>query len=237
MEHELYLRGLKRHLKSQNITYADLAKQLKMTESGVKKMLNAKDISLRRVLKICEVLNVSPGQVFATAERQGIPTITLDPRQEGALIKDRRLLAAYWLIAIEKRVPAEISKSLGMPEATLKTHLQRLVALDLLTCRRGRYRPRFYGKFRWADDSKLAKILNREWSELTLSRALSQAHAQHRLVALKLSAQSFQELRRKLDSALDEAAQSSEREELSMRAPDLQNVSALIATIACGFFD
>jgi transcriptional regulator with XRE-family HTH domain len=48
MEHITYLKSLKTLLKSKGVTYTELAEHLGMSESGVKKMLNSKDLSFRR---------------------------------------------------------------------------------------------------------------------------------------------------------------------------------------------
>ncbi|HRO67710.1 MAG TPA: helix-turn-helix transcriptional regulator [Pseudobdellovibrionaceae bacterium] len=111
MEHSIYLNGLKKALKSRDLSYRDLAVSLRMTESGVKKMLNAKDISFRRVLQICDILNVLPGQLFSLSEQSSIPVLPLTSAQEEALIRDRTLLAAYWLFAIDRLTPEEITVS------------------------------------------------------------------------------------------------------------------------------
>ncbi len=69
MEHSQYLNAIKKALKARGLSYADLARKLKMTESGIKKMLNAKDISFRRILQICDALDILPGQLFSLSEK------------------------------------------------------------------------------------------------------------------------------------------------------------------------
>ncbi len=236
MEHGLYLHSLKLCLKAQGLTYGELAKQLKMTESGVKKMLNAKDISLRRVLKICDVVNISLGELFSSAEALAVPTVYLSETQEESLLKDRRLLAVYWLTVIEKRTASEIRNMQGMNDVVLKSCFQKLVSLNLLTYRKGQYRSLYSRKFRWSDDSKLAKVLNKEWSELTLRRALKRGDAVHRLIAIKLSKPSYENLQSKLNDVFNEIIKTSEREELSLNSRDLLDVTALIAAVPKGVF-
>ncbi|WP_295900164.1 helix-turn-helix domain-containing protein [uncultured Bdellovibrio sp.] len=239
MEHSQYLSAIKKALKARGVTYLDLAEQLKMTESGVKKMLNAKDISFRRVLQICDCLGILPGQLFSLSERTSISEVILTTQQEEALLKNRGLLAVYWRIVIEKYEPHEIERLQHLTKAELKKILDRLVSLNLLTARKGVYRAKHVGKFKWSDKSKLASTLNKEWSELTLHRALSGKFdsSLHRLVSMKVSQESYQNLLKKLSKVLDEAVQDSESEELTLSKQELKTFTALIAVTPQGVFD
>lgn len=240
MEHSFYISGIKQALKLRSITYEELAQHLKMSESGVKKMLNAKDISFRRVLRICELLGVTPGQLFTMAEKSAIPEVVLSSEQQEALIKNRVLLAVYWRFVIEKREAYEIEKLERLSASELRKYFNKLVELRLLRQVRGQYRSFVSGKFRWSDDSKLAKFLNKEWSELTLKRSLSsmsKGPLYHRLSALRLSYDSYSDTLRKLAQVLNEAAQISEREEVSLRPEALQNATFLVAAVPMGVLD
>jgi DNA-binding Xre family transcriptional regulator len=231
MEHGTYLNGIKKALRAREITYSDLASLLKMTESGVKKMLNGKDISFRRLLQICDVLNVLPGQLFSLSENASIPTFELSEEQENALLKDRNLLTVYWRFAIEKKDPEEIAglHSYGLNE--VKRLLQKLVSLELVAQRKGRFFPKHAGKFRWPDDSRLAKALNFEWSQLTLMKSLKAKNdGIHRLAALKLSRKSYGELIAGFEKALEEIIHRSEREELMTQKAVVQDFTVLVAT-------
>jgi transcriptional regulator with XRE-family HTH domain len=238
MEHALYLRALKRALRARGLTYAELAARLGMSESGVKKMLNAKDMSFRRVVQICGALEILPGQLFTLSEHAVIAEVTLTDEQEEALIKNVLLLAVYWRLAVERREPSEIASLHRLDGAQLKRLLDRLVRLQLVSVRRGHYRPRHPGKFRWADDSRLARFLNRSWSKLTLERALKKRDGGlHRLVAMQIAPEAYQELLRDLSAALDRAVQSSARDELVRARRELHGFSALVAVVPASVCD
>ncbi|KHD89041.1 MAG: hypothetical protein OM95_06225 [Bdellovibrio sp. ArHS] len=238
MEHSRYLDTIKKILKAREVTYGDLASHLKMSESGVKKMLNAKDISFRRILQICEALEVLPGQLFSMSEKSFISEVVLSQQQEDALLKQRSLLAVYWRFVVEGCPLNEIEKLQKISSAELKKILDKLVHLDLLTAKRGVYKPRHSGKFRWNNESKLVKVLNKEWSELTLHRALKgDQGAYHRLVSMKFSEESYEQLRQNLAKVLNEAVQNSEKDELTLPKKQLHNFTALIATTSLGVFD
>ncbi len=240
MEHSIYLNGIKKALKAKGVTYTELASQLRMTESGIKKMLNAKDISFRRVLQICDALDILPGQLFSLSEKSLIAEVELSNAQQEALLKNRNLLAVYWRLAIEHCEISEIEKLQRLTKADLKRLLDRLVSLDLLTTSKGRYKARHAGKFKWPDNSRIARSLNREWSELTLSRALQEhpeKNSLHRLVALKLSSETYDGFVKKISSLIDETVQESEREELTLTKSQLHTMTTLLAISPKGVFD
>lgn len=237
VEHAVYLKGIKNSLRANDINYADLAEKLRMTESGVKKMLNAKDISFRRVLQICEVLGILPGQLFAASEESVIPTLHLSEKQEEALINNRYLLMTYWLFTIEKRSLEEIAITNRLTSGELNKLLHKLLNLDLVIQRRGKFLPKHRGKFRWPDDSKIVRMLNQEWSQLTLKRALrAKGTKNHRLVAMKLSKESYDKFLDRLSNLFDETVQTSEREELVLPRKKLFDVTALFAAVTEGVF-
>ena len=211
-----------------------------MTESGVKKMLNAKDISLRRILNICELLNVRPGQLFSMSESSQIPSIPLTQKQEDALIHDRKLLAVDWLIVVEKQKTRTLDSILRISKAQLDSYLRHLVNLKLLSQRRKEFIAPFQGKFKWPDESKLAILLNRDWSYLQLNRALSQKperDAYHRLLSLRLSKRTYKTLKLKLSEAFDEVLRASEREEMSLSGQELMTITSVATASRGGFFD
>lgn len=240
MEHLIYVEALKKALKARNLTYAELARALKMTESGVKKMLNGKDISFQRIIRICKVLDILPGQIFSMSEKSSLPILQLSDKQQDALIQNRKLLATYWLLTIEKKSLDEIVLQLRTTMAEIKNRLQKLVTLDLITQKRNQFIPKHQGKFRWPDDSKLARTLNQEWSQQTLKKALASKEASksyHRFAALKLSEESYRKFQQKFYEIFDEMAQQSEREELASFQKKLSDYTFVVATSTGGVFE
>lgn len=240
MEHAVYLKSVKELIKTKKLTYKELAQKIKMSESGVKKMLNAKDISFRRFVQICDVLGTLPGHVLYAAEQKSIPTKSLTTKQQDLLLSNRTLLAVYWRISVENLQLKEISviQKLNMTELTKA--LKTLATAGLLIENQGTYHSLHTGKFSWPNDSKIAKALNQEWSKLTLSRVLqttSKIKKHHRLTAIQLSDKAYENFVLKLSELIDETVRISEREELTLPKKDLHNSTILAAVLRQGVLD
>ncbi len=83
----------------------------------------------------------------------------------------------------------------------------------------------------------LVKKLNQEGSQLTLKKVLKSGNSKsHRLTAMKLSVEAYENLLSRLSAVFDEAVQTSEREGLASSHQKRQDVTALFAAINEGVF-
>jgi transcriptional regulator with XRE-family HTH domain len=122
------LNVVKRNLKSQGITYRDLASKLKLSEQSVKRMFSSRKMSLDRLMEIAKFLGCSLAELAqeAAAERERIKTLTLE--QEKLLVSDTRLLLTA-VCVLNHMSMADIVQDYRMTEQEC---LQRLVQLDRL---------------------------------------------------------------------------------------------------------
>ncbi len=87
---------LKSVLKSQKITYKQIAKHLEITEAGVKKALNSESIALERVEKIGMMTGHSLLDLLKLSEDQDRQKqLVLTMAQEQSLAKDEGLFVSY----------------------------------------------------------------------------------------------------------------------------------------------
>ena len=239
-DHQNYIKGIKIALNQRGMTYAELAVKVRMSESGIKKMLNAKDISFRRVLQICEALQITPGKLFSQSEVWSIQDIELNDTQQNELIRDKILLEVYWRFVVEKRDLEHLMKLVGSTPHETRKKLQRLVTLELIKQKKGKFERISSEKFRITDDSKLGIHLNKEWSHLTLARSLSAPESKngfHRLISMLVSEEAYARLMSDCKEALERAVQASEYEELSGKLGKRINFSALVAIVDEGVMD
>ncbi len=132
--------ALKRLLKLQGMTYAQLAARLDLSEAAVKRMFSTNAIKLDRLEQICAVLNVGLSDLVEVVQHEEEPLASLSETQEEELVADPRLLLAMYL-AINRWTETEVldQYTFTKPEWTLLlAKLDRMKILILLPGNRSR---------------------------------------------------------------------------------------------------
>lgn len=84
MNYEQLSEGLRKALKTRNITYKDIALKLDMSESGVKKMLTANDIGYNKLSSILDILDLQLQDIVPLVSK---PHKKLSEEQEKFFLK------------------------------------------------------------------------------------------------------------------------------------------------------
>ncbi len=140
---------LKRALKLNGLTYADVARHLGLSEASVKKMFSSCHFTLRRIDQICQLLDMDFIDLVRMFDesRQQISTLTL--AQERELMRDKRL----FLVAVCARnhwTFDDIITEFRFTAAELIHYLNKLEKLQLLELHpNNRIRLRIAEDFRW----------------------------------------------------------------------------------------
>lgn len=141
---------LKAELKTAGITYANLAQQLGMAESSVKRMFSKTgNTPLSRIDEICRILNLD----FADLARRVADTqpllLELTLAQEKAVVANRKLLVVA--ICAMSQIPAEeIVATYKISEPELVRCLTQLDRIGIIDLRPGnRYHLNVAKGFRW----------------------------------------------------------------------------------------
>ncbi len=143
------VRVLKAELKAAGMTYADLARELKLAESSVKRMLARGDMTLSRVDAICHVLRTDFAELSRQVADAAPPQRELTLEQERAVVADRKLLLVA-LSALSQWTLAQIVATYRLTEAEVVKALAQLDRLGVLELRAGnRYRLKVDKTFRW----------------------------------------------------------------------------------------
>jgi DNA-binding Xre family transcriptional regulator len=146
---------MKQELKAQDMTYADVAEQLDMSESSVKRMFSKKEMPLTRVDDICRLLNTDFAEISRRVS-QAVPlTSELTYEQEIAVSKDPKLLLcaicvlSYWafeqIVQTYQITEAETTRCL--------TTLDKLGVIELKPL--NRYRLKVAKTFKWRSDGPI----------------------------------------------------------------------------------
>ena len=140
---------VKKALRHRGLTYVDVAKGLKLSESSVKRMFAQRHLSLNRLEQVCGLMNLEITDLLEltrTAEGR-ITELTED--QERELVSDPRLLLVGTL-AVSHWTAAKILETYRFSETELVgllARLDRLRIIDLLP--QNRIKVRLQRNFNW----------------------------------------------------------------------------------------
>ena len=141
--------ALKEELKSAHLTYADLAEQLGMSESSIKRMFAKADMPLTRIDEILRVLKMDFAELARkVADAQPLRhELTLE--QERAVVADRKLLLLA-ICALSQWTFEQITGTYAIAEPECVRLLVQLDRLGIIELRPlNRYRLKVAKGFRW----------------------------------------------------------------------------------------
>ena len=157
-ETQAVITTLKQALRSHNLTYADVAEGLAMSEANVKRMFAAERMTLDRIESICRLMDMDLSDLFHLYEdsRQRIQQLT--EAQEQELVADTRLLLVAVCVRNELNFE-EILKYHHISETDLiqcLAKLDRLKLIDLLP--NNRIRGRIDPNFNWIPNGPIQRF-------------------------------------------------------------------------------
>ncbi|MBP6653011.1 MAG: helix-turn-helix transcriptional regulator, partial [Xylophilus sp.] len=141
--------ALKKELKTAQMTYADLAREMGMAESSVKRMLAKGDMPLSRVDAICRALKLD----FADLARRvadNQPLLSqLTQEQERAVVADKKLLLCA-ICVLSQWTLEQITSAYRITEAEVVRAWVQLDRIGIIELRPlNRYRLKLAKTFRW----------------------------------------------------------------------------------------
>ena len=83
---------LKRQLKAQGLTYADVAKSLDLSEASVKRLFSEQNFTLQRLDSLCQLLGLDLMQLVEQMEKEQRKMTSLTLEQEAEIAGDLGLL-------------------------------------------------------------------------------------------------------------------------------------------------
>ncbi len=123
---EMVFDHFKKTLKQQNMTYADLAKKLNLSESGVKKIFIANDCSYLRLNEISEALEISLVDVLSSSLENETKEVRFTVEQEKYFIKHPSLFSFFWKLVQERESVESIKNEFGYSEKEVFLFLKKL---------------------------------------------------------------------------------------------------------------
>jgi DNA-binding Xre family transcriptional regulator len=141
--------AVKKELKTAQMTYADLARELGMAESSVKRMLARGDMPLSRVDAICRALKLDFAELARRVADAQPLLKELSAEQERAVVRDEKLL----LVAINVLsgwTLEQMTAAYRLSAAEVIKYLAQLDRVGIIELKAGnRYRLKVDKTFRW----------------------------------------------------------------------------------------
>ena len=142
---------LKRALKERELTYAQVARALGLSEASVKRLFASGRFSLERVEQICALAKLELSELAERARRRASPTAKLSLEQEREVVADPKLFLITWLVL--NRTPFEqVVRDYGLTPREVGRYLIRLDRLEEAG-----------GAPLTAGDSSEAKLIKPDW--------------------------------------------------------------------------
>lgn len=156
------LKTLKRELKAQGITYADVASRLELSESSIKRLFSESKISLGRLDALCQIAGMEISDLVQKMgeKRQRIDMLT--EQQEREVAADPRLLLVA-ICVLNLWTFDEIIRIYELSEhecIQLLAKLDRLKLIELLPL--NRFRLTVANDFRWIPNGPIQHFFRKE---------------------------------------------------------------------------
>ncbi len=150
--------AIKRELRARNITYAQLAKHLELSEASVKRLFSQRDFTLERIDRICELMGMEFSDLARAAPAREAVISQLSIEQEKEFVANPKLMLAALLVLNYWKFEDIVSwYDLREPECVgLLARLDRLKFIELLPG--NRYRLLVSDAFAWIPDGPIQRF-------------------------------------------------------------------------------
>ena len=197
--------ALRMHLRARAMTYADLAKALKVSEPTIKRIFATRNCTLRRLDALCAVLQVDLAELARGMPRESRLVSQLTRAQEEELMSDPALLCVAACAMHQLRVE-EIVRLYRMDEAQCVRLLVRLERLGILELHEhNRIRLRLSRAFAWIPDGPMMRFVRAQAGQF-FDHAFDAPGESMRLVSVRLSREGRVALLKQIEQVLQEYA-------------------------------
>jgi len=194
----LLVQELKRFLRGQGITYADIARRLGLSESSIKRMFSKQTFTLKRFEQICDSVGIEISDLidFMNDRREYLTVLT--PEQEQALLANPKLLLMTYLLINGWKLD-EITTHFLIEEdeaERLLIHLHRAKIVELLPFNRVKLLTA--RNFTWRKDGPVQKFFANQVQREFLDSSFDGKDEQLRFVGGTLSPASLTQMQQSI---------------------------------------
>lgn len=195
--------GLRMHLKARGMTYADVAKALKISEATVKRIFATRNCTLDRLDAICELVEVDIADLARGMPREERLITQLSREQEEELVADHALLLVA-VCAIHQLRVEEITALYRLDEAQCIALLLRLERIGILELHENnRIRLKLARTFAWIPDGPIMRQAKAQVTDY-FDHAFSAPGELMRMTTVRISREAQAALVRRLEQVVRE---------------------------------
>jgi len=228
MHAALLVDALKRMLKGQGITYAQVANGLGLSEAGVKRMFSRGDFTLQRLEEICRIARIEFDELARHAGNAHGGTAHLTLEQEKELVSDPTLMLVA-LCAVGNWTFEQIVDTYAIPRAECIRYLTSLDRQRIIELQPGnRIRPLISRTFSWLPDGPIQRYFRARVEAEYLDSKFDREDELFLFVSGMLSRHSAAGLIERLRDVAREFA-ALHREDVALPLPERHGTSLLLA--------
>jgi hypothetical protein len=202
----LLVAELKRTLRGQKLTYAQIARQLELSLPTIKRMFSREDFTLERFERICALAGSSLAEVAARASERGTPVRQLTLAQERQIVGDPQLLLVTWLV-LNRATLEEIVRDYRLTEREVLRQFIRLDRLKVIELQPGnRARLLISRHFSWRPGGPVQTFIHERMLRDFLASGFSGPDEEFWFHGSQVSDASMAALKRALQAAARECA-------------------------------
>jgi DNA-binding Xre family transcriptional regulator len=170
---ETIFRLLKTHLKIRELSYKDLAKRMKMSESNLKRIFSTRSCGLEQLARICEASDTNLFELIKTAAKTEVPRFELKPEVEEFFLNYFDCFIFYRNLGAAQD-PNLFIKNLKIPLPKIQDYLHALEKLGLVRKNKDKIELHGYGYVDLTRVPRLRKMLADKWVPWFFNRVLDQ---------------------------------------------------------------
>lgn len=220
---------VKRILRSQGVTYREIAQGVGLSESSVKRIFSrGSDLRLKQLERICRYLNLDLFDVARMASQEAdAPRTTLTLKQERAFVAEPKLFWFFLFVAKQASVEG-VRKRFKLDGPQVDRYLLQLDRLQLIDLReRNQFKVLVSPTVRWSKNGPLSQWLYRMGRKVFLSSNFDGDDEFFRFYVVKFTAESFARFKARLELLAEEILATSL--EFDMLSADAKRTGVIMA--------
>jgi transcriptional regulator with XRE-family HTH domain len=202
---------LKRTLKERGITYAQVARHMKLSLPSVKRLFSTADFSLDRLDQVCELLGMEPTELLEQMRQRAATVTRLTNAQEREIIADPRLFLITWLILNRWRIE-EIVDEYRFTEREVERYLIKLDRLQLIELQPGNRARLRVNSVSWQPGGPMSRYVHQHFLKEFLASDFQDARAEFRFYGSIMSEATLQQIKRTIQNAVRECGELADRD-------------------------